>query len=398
MMNKKNIYILMYKDYEILSFIVDLRKSNIVFLEKLEHFDKAPHGFDKDDELSHKLNNFFASRSIPCQRRGYKQILKATHSRNGFNLIFKGHGLSLSNHYWFRKHNEKLSYKDINFFTNKWDDSFGRALLSEDYDALANASLNVPDILTPGWGVKGWLYDEKRGPRLYKIGINENNSEEALGEVLASRLAQRIFKKDEVLQYELEIIDGKYASVSSPLIGIDEELISLSIYLSFELNRLYYGIRNNKSLLKVFLNKLKKEGYSDLYTFFVKLNCLKSLCFVSDLHFGNVSVIKNISTGNVRVAPLYDLGGSFGSGNTAKKFLANVDKSTLLLIYYLYSNLDPEWDYSWYDKDRLIGFEDEIKNVLSKSSFYTPKIIDFVISIYHQQKESLDELTSKIVK
>ena len=33
------------------------------------------------------------------------------------DLLFKGHGLSLSNHYWFKKENEKPSYDDINFFT-----------------------------------------------------------------------------------------------------------------------------------------------------------------------------------------------------------------------------------------------------------------------------------------
>ena len=399
MANKKNVYILMYKNFEILSFSVDFRKSDITFLKKLEHFDKAPYGFNEDDnEIANKLLSFFLSRSIPPQRRGYKEILKATHTRNGFNLSFKGHGLSLSNHYWYKKENEKLRYEDINFFTNKWDDSFGRALLSDDYDALTNASLNVPDIVTPGWGVKGWIYDEKRGPRLYKIGIGENNNEEALGEVLASRLAQRLFKKEDVLEYELEVINGKNASVSSPLVGIDEELIPLSAYLSFEMYRLYQGIRANKSLLKEFLIKLKEQGHVDLYTFFIKLNCLKSLCFVSDIHFGNISVIKNINTGDIRVAPLYDLGGSFGSGNTAKKYLANPDKTTLVLIYYLYSNLDPNWDYSWYDKDKLIGFEDEVKNILSKSSFYTTDIIDFVIAVYHQQKGSLDNLTSKIIK
>ena len=41
-----------------------------------------------------------------------------------------------------------------------------------------------------------------------------------------------------------------------------------------------------------------------------------------------------------------------------------------------YSNLVPNCDYSWYNPDKLIGFEDEI-------------------TIYHQQKASLDEINRK---
>ena len=386
----------MYKNYEVFTFLVDFRRSKATFLEKLDHFDKAPYGFNNvDADLDKELRFFLNTRQIPPQRRGYKEILKATHSRNGFNLSFKGHGLSLSNHYWYKRSDENLSYEKINFFTNKWDDSFARALLKEDYEALNNVDLNVPDIVTAGWGVKGWLYDANKGPRLYKLGIHAGNSEEALCEVLASRLAQRMFKKEDVLQYDLETIYGKYASVSSPIISLEEDLIPLSNYLSFEMNNLYRSVKNNKNAYNEFLAKLKSDGYIELVTFFIKLSCLKTICFVSDLHFGNISMVKNMNTNQIRVAPIYDLGGSFGSSNTAKEHLKHPSTVTLLLIYYLYYNLDPEWDYSWYNKDRLVGFEDEIKEVLTKSSFYTPEIMEFIIQIYHQQKETLDEMSGK---
>ena len=397
--NKRNTYILMYKNCEVLSFRVDFRRSKATFIEKLEHFDKAPYGIGGSDrEIGAGLSRFLNTRTIPSERHGYKEILKATHCRNEFNLSFRGHGLSLSNHYWYKKPGESLRYEDINFFANKWDDSFARALIRGDYEALAHVDLNVPDIVTGGWGVKGWIYDEKKGPRLYKIGIHEDNPDEALGEVLASRLAQRIFQKTEVLQYDLEKIHGKYASVSSPIISLDEELVPLTEYLPHEMYRVYNGVKTDKSSYAKFLSMLEEGGYSDLYTFFIKLSCLKSLCFVGDLHFGNIAVLKNMVTGAIRVAPLYDLGGSFGSGTTAKKFLAEPSKTTLLLIYFLYSNLDPAWDYSWYDKDRLIGFEDEIRSVLSKSDFFKPDLIDFVVAVYRQQKSSLDELSVKSQK
>ena len=387
-MSKKDIYILMNKNDEVLSFYVDFKKSRAFFIQKLEHFDKAPYGINKNDgEIDTMLNSFFNSRAIPFQRNGYKNILKATHCRNGFVLSFKGHGLSLSNHFWYKKVGEKLRYEDI--------DSFAKAVIAEDYETLVHVDLNVPDIVTAGWGVKGWLYDEKKGPRLYKLGINKDSPDEVLGEVLASRLAQRLFPKEEVLQYDLEKINGKYASVSSPMIGVDEELITLSNYLPYDFYRLYRERRLNKVAVETFMNKLKENGHSELYDFFIKLTCLKSLCFVNDMHFENISIVKNMITGEIKMAPLYDLGGAFGSGSKAKEFLAHPNKTMFLLIYFLYSNLDPQWDYSWYDKDKLIGFEDEIREVLSKSEFYTPDLIDLIIDVYQKQKSSLNEMASK---
>lgn len=384
----------MYKNYEVLSFYVDFRNFRTTFIRKLKHFDKAPYGFNSDgDKRDLKIGWFFKKLSIPENRTEYKKIIKATHSRNGMDLLFKGHGLSLSNHYWFKKENEKLSYDDINFFTNKWDDSFARAILNNDYDALSHVDLNVPDITTPGWGAKGWIYDEEKGPRLYKLGINQN--EECLGEVLASRLAKRLFNENEVLTYDLEMVNGRYASVCSPMINIDEDLISIGNILPNDLYSLYHFQRNDKNARREFFKKLQEYGYDDFYQLFVKLACLKSVCFVNDLHFGNISIIKNMNTGHTRIAPIYDLGGSFGSGKTARQFLLNPTKTTLLLIYFVYGDLDPSWDYSWYNKDKLIGFEDEIRDVLSKSDFFKPEIIDFIIDIYRQQKASLDELANK---
>lgn len=391
-MKKKQKLILMYKDFEVLSFEVDFTKRRVHVLEKLEHFDKAPFGVVNNDYEDYGLLKFFNRHTIAVQRNDFDKIMKATNCKDEFELAFKGHGLSLSNHYWYRKEDEKLRYDDINFFTNKWDDSFARAVLSEDYEALKTCSLDVPDVVTPGWGVKGWIYDN--GPKLYKLGIDKGHSEEAICEVLASKFGNRLFNNGEVLNYELKMISGKYASVSSPLITIDEELISMSSFLPFELNQLYRNKTSNKLLANKFFNELDKLGYQDLKQFFVKVACLRSLCFISDLHFDNLSMIRSMTTNEIRPAPIFDFGGAFGSSKSGREIIAKANKGTLLLIYFLYSDLDPSWDYSWYDSSKLEGVEDEIREFLSKSEFYTPDLINCVIEIYHQQKKMLDDVNS----
>lgn len=389
-MKEKEKLTLMYKDFEVLTFEVDYANQNINILEKLEHFDKAPYGLNDDKESNRLLFRFFNSRAIAFQRYDYDKIIKATNCENSFELSFKGHGLSLSNHYWFKREGEDLKYDDINFFTNKWDDTFGRAVLSEDYEALKTCDLNVPDIVIPGWGVKGWIYDN--GPKLYKLGIDKDHPEEAICEVLASRLANRIFKSGEALQYELKMINGKYASVCSPLITLDEELVPLATILPFDWYMLYRDRNKDKKNSDEFFRNLANNNSLELYEFFVKISCFRSLAFVSDLHFDNLSMIRNMNTGILKPAPLYDLGGAFGSSKTGRETISQANKGTFLLIYFLFGGLDPDWDYSWYDPTKLEGFEDEMREYLSKTNFYTPEIINCAIDVYHQQKKTLDEM------
>ena len=389
-MLEKEILTLMYQDFEVLTFEVDYKKERIRIIEKLEHFDKAPYGVTED---SFKLMRFFNARSISAQRSDYEAILKATKCKSGFELSFKGHGLSLANHYWFKREGEDLKYGDINFFANKWDDTFGRAVLSGDYEALKTCDLNVPDIVISGWGVKGWIYDN--GPKLYKLGIHNEYPEEAICEVLAAKLASRLLSPEEVLQYELKTINGKYASVSKPLITVDEELVPLSILLPPAWYLMFKEKNANRDLSKEFFKKVENYDMPELYQFFVKVSCLRTLCFVSDLHFDNLSAIRNMKTGKLKMAPLYDLGGAFGSSESGKSMITNANKGTLLIIYFMFGDLSPDWDYSWYKPEKLVGIEDVIREYLSKSDFYNPEIIDCVIEIYHQQKKTLDEIAKK---
>lgn len=379
----------MYQDDEVLSFEVDYVNESIHILEKLKRFDLAPYGLHQG-AADMKLRRFFDARSIAPQRYDYGRILEATGCANAFELSFKGHGLSLANHYWVKRAGENLKYNDINFFVNPWDDTFGRAVLNEDYDALQTCDLNVPDVVTPGWGVKGWIYDH--GPKLYKLGIDHGHSEEAICEVLASRLAKRLFQDGESLTYELKSVNGKYASVCAPLIGIDEELVPLASVLPYDWYLIFKDRNLNKKNNAEFFDKIKGFGLPGLYEFFVKVSCFRCVAFVSDLHFDNLSMIRNMHTGSLRPAPLYDLGGAFGSSKTGRETIAKANRGTLLMIYFLFAGLDPSWDYSWYDPDRLIGFEEEIQDYLSKSEFYTPEITRCVIEVYHQQKKTLDEM------
>ena len=383
--------ILMHQDQEVLSFRIDYPKVRIQILEKLAHFELMPKGpIIEDSSLEETLLYYLDHSSLSPIRPDFTDILKATGCSSAYELAFLGHGLSLRNHYWFKRPDENLRYQDINFFTNPWDDSFARAVLNHDYEALKTCDYNVPDVTTPGGGIKGWIR-EKDGPKLYKLGLQKGHDEEALGEVLASRLAKRLFGDEYVLTYELKKIGDQYASCSPLMIGEDEELIPMLHVLDAETWSLYNSLRTHKQNRGLFYKKIFSCGIPGLGEFFTKIACLKDLCFVSDLHFGNVSLIRNVNTGAYRIAPIYDLGGAFGSTKNGQYLLSNATPSLLLVVYYTYSSIDPSWDYSWFDPSRLDGFEEEIKETLSKSKFYTPELIASIIAVYSRQKATLEE-------
>lgn len=383
----------MHKDHEVFSFYVDLEENSLRFGKPLKHFEEAPYGMlELGADLDALLWKFFFPRAIPAERPGYKKILETTGYSSGFALSFSGHGLSLSNHYWFLRDDEDLSYKDINFFEHPFDDSFGRALLNGDYEALRHSDLNVPDIVTPGYASKGWLYED--GPKLYKLGIDPAHCEEAIGEALASSLAKRLFGEEGALGYELKRWKDTYASVCAPLASMNEELVPLSSVLPLSLREM---VRDpaKRSFDDSFFAKLSEAGFPTLKEQFVKLSCLRSLSFISDLHFGNLALLKNLEDGSLRPAPFYDLAGAFGGSKRGKALLSNLNEGTLFLVYFLFGGLDPKWDYSWYDPKRLEGFEEEMRLELGKSEFYTPELIENIVRVYARQKEALDDLAKK---
>ena len=394
---KKEQYILMFKNDEILSFeVVFSRVNKVKIKEELEHFEKAPFNINEritNDEKDLALLKFFNNRCIASTRYDYEEILKATGCKDGFELSFKGHGLSLSNHYWFRKKEEKLRYEDINFFTNKWDDSFARAILNSDFEALKKASLNVPDIVTTGWAVKGWLC-QKDGPYLYKLGISKDHYEEQLGETLASSLGRRLIG-DEVLEYKLEKINSTYASVSKCMINENEEIVPLSNVLPIEFESMSLSLKLDRDSVRLFLNKLKQYD-KRIYQLYVKILVLKTLFFANDFHFNNISIIRNINTGEIKMAPIYDLGGAFGGSENGRKLLSNINIGTLFIVFFCYGMLEPDWDYSWFDSSKLDGFEEEIRETLSKSSFYTTELIENIIYVYNYQKKSIEKMKGSV--
>lgn len=106
--------------------------------------DASPAGIDllalagrAESDASEALGKLLRKRCISSLRRDFPRILASYNARLGIELTLMGHGLSLSDSFWYHAPGSTDRWADINFFDNAWDPGFGKAVLSEDYDSLA---------------------------------------------------------------------------------------------------------------------------------------------------------------------------------------------------------------------------------------------------------------------
>lgn len=150
-------------------------------------------------------------------------ILEGFDVRSRIELVFRGHGFSLTDKLWYRAPDSTERWEDVNFYDNAWDDTFCEAVLTRDYKRLASCSPDVPDITTDGHLKKTWEQDED-GVHLLKESLFENGVD-LEGALLASELRDLIFGRDE--DQRLRIVErfGKHYSANPLMVARDEELV-----------------------------------------------------------------------------------------------------------------------------------------------------------------------------
>ena len=95
----------------------------------------------KGPELQ-KLAVWYKLRGIPASRKNIDKTLEQVGVNSLDDLLHKGYGLSLSDHYWYCPCDEELDWNDINFFDNDFSDDLGKYLVGEEV-ALTTDELNM---------------------------------------------------------------------------------------------------------------------------------------------------------------------------------------------------------------------------------------------------------------
>ena len=387
----------MLHNRELLDFDVDVATGKARVLDALPADESAftslgLGGRDRDAALTSLLRR----RCLSPQRDDIVQILAAFGARSPLELAFMGHGVSLADGLWYRAPGPLVRWEDINCYDNDWDDAFCTAVLTHDYARLATCSPDVPDITTGGQLVKVW---ERRDGHTWLLKESLLPSGADLeGALLAFELCQMLL--GEAACQPLRVVErmGRRMSASPLMHGPDEELVqgrrlcAMAGYSGSE-DTDPIDPANPDQLAQV----LTRAGIADASVLVAKVFTFKALALHQDLHEGNLGVIRNVLTGDCRIAPLFDFDRAFGFPSRDYPYEAVCKSPALatMLCCSNFSDLDPSWDWSWYDPRVLEGFEARVAAAFAGYDDLPQNFGELISGLFAMQRDYVNSVAGK---
>jgi hypothetical protein len=337
-------------------------------------------------------------RAISPLRADKDDIIAACGAKSTVDIALRGHGLSLSDQFWYRVPGGTERWEDINFFENEWDPNFGAAVLKRDYAGLASCSPNTPDVTTCGHAPKTW---ERNDGEIFLIKEPLSaDGGDLIGAKLASDLCDRLF--GEGYHTPVNIVEryGRLCSSSPHMLAADEELA--------EGNRLRAlagmqeqpgksdGDRMSIELFQSLIDAYTAVGVANASAHIARMACCFCLTFTTDFHSGNFGIIRKVGTDTWRPAPMFDFEGSFGLSYRDDRFSVLIGNPDLAKLYCAnqFSFVDPSWDWSWYDPRALDSFEDHIAEALAANQNLHPRFGEVATALFAMQRAYVTRIAS----
>ena len=201
----------MQRNRELVDFEIDPATGKIRVIDAAIEDAAASAGLARQS-IDRVLPALVERRALSPLRKDKDGILAAFGAKSPVDLALMGHGLSLSDQFWYRAPGSAERWEDVNFFDNGWDPGFGTAVLMGDYAHLALCSPDVPEATTPGHAVKAWMRNDD-GIYLVKAAEYPDGAELA-GAKLGFDLCTLLFGEDFCVS--LDVVDryGKPCSAS----------------------------------------------------------------------------------------------------------------------------------------------------------------------------------------
>ncbi len=259
---------------------------------------------DDFDVRVNNMTNFYywcATRVLTLDRVYAKEILnsigaaQAATDRDKAAIALSYHCLTLTDVFWVRETQEKVSFKEINLYENHLSNALVGIALQGRHLTVENAHLIATDVSTGGVFPKAWVRRED-GFWLYKDG----SPDAVERELLASRIC-RCFDCRQVVYTEAEF-DGRKTTASRLMTGLSYSIATREAFEIYAVNR---GIDPLEYILEL-----------DAHGFYM-MNILDYLTGNSDRHWGNWGfLIDNASGEAVRLHDLMDFNQCFKAYET----------------------------------------------------------------------------------
>ena len=336
------------------------------------------------------LTALVTRRALSPMRKDKDDVLAAFGAKSPVDLALMGHGLSLTDQFWYRAPGSSERWKGVNLFDNGWDPSFGAAVLLGDYARLASCSPDVPEATTPGHAIKAW---ERNDGGTYLVKAAEySDGVELVGAKLGFELCSLLF--GEGCYVPLDVVEryGRPCSISPLMLGDDEELA--------DGNRLcaMAGMWESSSLSKggitteacdALIDAYTAIGVADASAHVAKRACFACLSLLLDFNPGNFGAIRKNDSDAWRAAPIFDYDGAFGFplNGVSISFLCENPSFVELFCAHRFSFLKPSWDWSWCDLHALDGFEDVIVEAYASCQSLPPVFAELIAHLFVAQRD-----------
>ena len=278
-------YLLMNKDREVAQF--DIINGNFgdeyTFSKNTE--DKLPIGFDY-------IERWIENRKASKHNSHLRQIMKDCGCDKAEGFIRTTHAASINDTFWIKNENEDISWKDVSFYRNPFDETISRLAFEGIGLYGIKFSHTSPELSTDGSFRKCWMR-ENNEIFLYKRGSSgaRNAGLEPYCEILGAEIAGRL--SPSAVSYSLVNLHGELASKCR--LFTDEE------YGYVPTSRFSMNHSSPNELMR-FYSELGSEDS------FRRMIVLDALTFNVDRHAGNHGVLVNNDTQEpVKMAPIFDM-------------------------------------------------------------------------------------------
>lgn len=353
------LYCLMHKNIPVVDFILDQTTGVIKTIGTVHNANHLPVGISMKHDVVNRgeLNNWWIGRSIPASRDKIQDALQELGVSSPPLLLERCLGLSLSDHYWIRRANDRVQWEQVNFFQNKFSCDVGHILFGGNSNGYVNCM--SPDNTSDGWLKKRWLILD--GKRCLLKGGSGTVQQEPYNEVLASMIMSRL--KIPHVPYTLTIQEDYPYSLCEDFVSTDTELIP-AWYLMQTRKK-----QNHESVFQHYMNCCQSLDIPNMQMAIDQMIVLDYLIVNEDRHQNNFGVLRNPDTLKyLGPAPIYDSGTSLwfskptpmiGSQHvTCKPFKSKHDEQIKLVS-----------SFDWIDLSKLNGIEDEWMALTDHSLF-----------------------------
>ena len=352
-------YTLMNKNHPVVSFRYDRDIHAVVKIVDVHDLRYAPVALadSKGIVTRRALNDWWRRRAIPASRHQIQQLLDSLNLNSTLELAEENFGLSLSDRYWINDSKNPLKWEDVNFFDNDFTDDLGMLTLGQ--ESSGNPNLMSPNSTLGGDLNKKWKIVNDR--RILVKGGTGSTQQEVLNEVVATALYNRLLSRNDYVPYFLFEENGRIYSACENMLGQDEELVTAYDVLSTRKKP------DSISDYDFLVDTYKSLGLKNVEEGLAKMFTCDYILANQDRHWRNFGVIRNVETLEfTRLAPIFDNGTSLWCH--AYNILA---EDSYIAKPFGPKGMAPDKqlslfrNYSWFDRDKLVGFPLEAKEILS---------------------------------